>query len=141
MTQTDINTSTIPRRKAVSFSEGPIEYITNTLYTLRHSDIPSRSPSPAVNDDGCETKLNIPPIVLNQSHKHALSPQATDEPLALRTCHHATEDDYETDPKTPVAGRRKRQREWVWTLGPLTGVAAADDEDKTASSSSSSEDD
>jgi len=141
MTQTEITKSTTPRRKAVSFSEGPIEYITNTLYTLRHSDIPSRSPSPAVVIDDTTTKLTIPAIVLNQSHKHALSPSPlADESLALSTCHHAQEDDYETDPKTPVAGRRKRQREWVWTLGALPGMSSTNDEDKTSSSSSSETD-
>lgn len=86
--------------------------------------------------DGADA--NTQPIVLNQAHKHALSPSsATDEPLALSTCHHAEEDDYETDPKTPIAGRRKRQREWVWTLGPLPGLPSRDEEGKTTSSSSS----
>lgn len=76
----------------------------------------------------------IPSAGSSSSLKHYLDPSPT-AVYALRTCHHAAEDDYETDPKTPVAGRRKRQREWTWTLGPLPSVPAGGqavtEEDKT----------
>jgi hypothetical protein len=32
-----------------------------------------------------------------------------------------SESDSDSCPETPVAGRRKRRREWVWTLGPIGG--------------------
>lgn len=31
-------------------------------------------------------------------------------------------DDCDTYPKTPVAGRKKKRREWLWTLGPMPGA-------------------
>jgi len=31
----------------------------------------------------------------------------------------SSDEDSDTCPETPVAGRRKRRREWVWTLGPV----------------------
>lgn len=34
------------------------------------------------------------------------------------------ESDSDKCPETPVAGRRKRVREWTWTLGPMPGVKA-----------------
>ncbi|EON68040.1 hypothetical protein W97_07188 [Coniosporium apollinis CBS 100218] len=50
----------------------------------------------------------------------------------------SSEPDSDSDscPETPVAGRRKRRREWVWTLGPIgksltdSGAAADDDEEE-----------
>ncbi|MCJ1358703.1 MAG: hypothetical protein MMC33_008703 [Icmadophila ericetorum] len=36
-------------------------------------------------------------------------------------------------PPTPVTNRRKRRREWVWTLGPLDGVPKTPDAEETVS--------
>jgi len=37
------------------------------------------------------------------------------------------EDDSDTCPATPVAGRKKRSREWVWTLGPVETTSKLSD--------------
>jgi hypothetical protein len=37
------------------------------------------------------------------------------------------EDDSDTCPATPVAGRKKRSREWVWTLGPVETTSNSSD--------------
>ncbi|KIW01087.1 uncharacterized protein PV09_07374 [Verruconis gallopava] len=50
----------------------------------------------------------------------------------------SSESDSDSCPETPVAGRRKRRREWVWTLGDLPGQPASsgpsyeDDDDDNA---------
>ncbi|KAK8200227.1 uncharacterized protein BKA78DRAFT_340323 [Phyllosticta capitalensis] len=49
--------------------------------------------------------------------------------LPGRNCKRESPSDSESDgdecPVTPVAGRRKRRREWVWTLGPINGQKPA----------------
>ncbi|QDS73676.1 hypothetical protein FKW77_002826 [Venturia effusa] len=52
----------------------------------------------------------------------------------------SSESDSDTCPETPVAGRRKLNRDWVWTLGTLPGQSAQSFTDGliTAASSSSS---
>lgn len=47
------------------------------------------------------------------------------------------ESDSDTCPETPVAGRRKRQREWIWTLGPLPGSSLEDSHTTSADESTS----
>jgi len=37
----------------------------------------------------------------------------------------SSDEDSDTCPETPVAGRRKRRREWVWTLGADDKMASA----------------
>jgi hypothetical protein len=53
----------------------------------------------------------------------------------------SSESDSDTCPETPVAGRRKLNRDWVWTLGTLPGQSSTQtstDESTTTSSSSTS---
>ena len=90
------------RKKTVSFND-TAEEIHTTVYQLRHSDIASRSPSPSV--------------VLASGQKHALSPSSPgDRSYTLASCRHTDGVHEELEATTPVAGRRKRAREWVWTL-------------------------
>jgi hypothetical protein len=53
------------------------------------------------------------PHRLNRSKVKGRSPRAGDKRDS------SSESDSDAVPETPVAGRRKRRREWVWTLGPL----------------------
>ncbi|CBX93141.1 hypothetical protein LEMA_P040420.1 [Plenodomus lingam JN3] len=41
----------------------------------------------------------------------------------------SSDDDSDSCPETPVAGRRKRTRDWRWTLGQLAGKGVSSDED------------
>jgi len=50
----------------------------------------------------------------------------------------SSESDSDACPETPVAGRRKRRREWVWTLGTLPGQTAAADNSTSSSTTSTS---
>ncbi|OCL03170.1 hypothetical protein AOQ84DRAFT_158699 [Glonium stellatum] len=47
----------------------------------------------------------------------------------------SSESDSDSCPETPVAGRRKRRREWVWTLGPI-GKHSLSSETSTSDDSS-----
>jgi len=49
------------------------------------------------------------------------SPQTGDK----RDSSSESDSDSDSCPETPVAGRRKRRREWVWTLGPIGGETTA----------------
>ncbi|KAK8179123.1 hypothetical protein BC567DRAFT_255555 [Phyllosticta citribraziliensis] len=58
--------------------------------------------------------------------------------LPGRNCKRESPSDSESDgdecPQTPVAGRRKRRREWVWTLGPINGQKPPADNNNNAAS-------
>ncbi|KAI8934558.1 hypothetical protein NX059_008257 [Plenodomus lindquistii] len=41
----------------------------------------------------------------------------------------SSDDDSDSCPETPVAGRRKRTRDWRWTLGPLAGKGVPSDDE------------
>jgi hypothetical protein len=93
----------VPRKKTVSFSNTP-EEIHTAVYSLRHSDILTQSPSPR--------------LPLASPRKHALSPSSPDDrAYTLASCRQVDGDHEGPEAKTPVAGRGKRVREWVWTLG------------------------
>ena len=106
-----------PAAKKVVFSAQLTEEITTTKYTMRHSDIESSIIStpeqiPAREDPDQEqeetTKIETEetsPISPRDSNTR----QSWDE-----------EEDSDSVPVTPVAGRRKKDRQWVWTLGPIT---------------------
>ena len=40
------------------------------------------------------------------------------------------EDDSDSVPATPIAGRSKRHRQWVWTLGPVNSAAGNDESEE-----------
>ena len=48
-----------------------------------------------------------------------LEPIITSSPAGLKREPSDDEEDNDSCPATPVAGRRKRHRQWVWTLGPI----------------------
>ena len=88
---------------------------------MRHSDIESSististlelSPPDAEKaeelSEGDAHKINT-----KSKGKKARSPQTGEKRES------SDEDDSDTCPATPVAGRKKRSREWVWTLGPV----------------------
>lgn len=53
-----------------------------------------------------------------------MTPHGREVDVPQKQRHRQIEDDAdEFLPTTPVARRHKKHREWVWTLGPLPGVA------------------
>lgn len=110
-----------PTAKKVAFRAPLTEDITTERYTMRHSDIESSististlelSPPDTEKaeeiSEGDAHKLNS-----KSKGKKARSPQTGEKRES------SDEDDSDTCPATPVAGRKKRSREWVWTLGPV----------------------
>ena len=90
------------------------------------------------------TALQIP-IYLPQTPCHPLDPTdlATKSPLppspprtGQKRDSSSSEDDSDSCPETPVAGRRKRTRDWRWTLGPLTSKPLPSNQDLASSEDS-----
>lgn len=104
-----------PTTKKVCFRDPVEEDIKNAKYLLRHSDLRSRSSSPAppISNPAVNALSQMPP-----PRARELAPKTDDSTGAL-------EDDDEPSPisKTPVAGRNKKDREWKWTLGPLPKIS------------------
>ena len=90
-----------PSRR-VGFHHRLSEDIHNKDYVAQHYDLLIASPSPIVNTH-------------TRTHQNRQSPR--DEDVI-----EDSSEDGEAYPKTPVAGRKKRQQDWVWTLGPIDGV-------------------
>jgi hypothetical protein len=83
-----------------------IESSISTISTLELS--PPDTEKPEELSEGDAHKLNT-----KSKGKKARSPQTGEKRES------SDEDDSDTCPATPVAGRKKRSREWVWTLGPV----------------------
>ncbi|KAK8217745.1 hypothetical protein BKA81DRAFT_385481 [Phyllosticta paracitricarpa] len=140
-----------PPAKRVSFRAPLTEEIKTSKYTLAHSDLESSSstisslsldchPSKTVKSKELEPEasqtLTLPSRTVSEPAPNAPKAQEATKPkktpsLAMnlslpgRNCKRESPSDSESDgdecPVTPVAGRRKRRREWVWTLGPING--------------------
>ncbi|KAF4542956.1 uncharacterized protein LTHEOB_7210 [Lasiodiplodia theobromae] len=132
-----------PATKRVSFRTNLTEDIVTTKYTMAHSDIASSSStisSLALDTDASEDvtataptatttlpsrtaakldlQLSKPTLVQVTTAQH----HSTERPrCAKRESPSDSESDSDSCPATPVAGRRKRRREWKWTLGPVNG--------------------
>lgn len=105
-----------PAPKKVAFKALLTEEIRNEKYTLRHSDIETSRSEPeskaldAVDDDDVADIEVVEATAMPKSK--ATSPKTGDKRDS------SDEEDSDTCPATPVAGRKKRHRQWRWTLGP-----------------------
>lgn len=111
-----------PAAKKVAFKAPLTEDIQTTKYTMRHSDIESSTStistlelSPAekastTDSDDCDKAE----VTVEAEKKESLSPQTGDKRESSDE-----EEDSDSCPNTPVAGRKKRHRAWRWTLGPV----------------------
>jgi hypothetical protein len=131
-----------PAPKKVAFRSPLTEDVHTTKYTLRHSDI----------DSSCSTisTLELTPAEDNESstsdsssdRSHASSPprSRSSSPRTGDKRESSDEEDStdESCPTTPVAGRRKRQRHWVWTLGPIDSPESSISEASSKPSSAES---
>ncbi|KAF2720064.1 hypothetical protein K431DRAFT_295439 [Polychaeton citri CBS 116435] len=138
--------------KRVAFKIPLEEEITTSVYTMRHSDLtfaeiasaeaaavtPTLSP-PKRHRAKRGLSLDLDSTVPNsyEAEKAAEEKEVGQQQQQQQAVAAEEEGDRDICPVTPVAGRNKKDREWVWTLGPVaTGGAAT-----TATSSSSSSDD
>lgn len=110
-----------PPHKKVSFRAPLTEEIKTEVYTMAHSDLQSSSSTVSTlqlsvpeKEDTKETAKPEEREDERQRKDSLLSSAQTGEKRES-----SDEEDSDTCPATPVAGRRKRHRQWVWTLGPL----------------------
>nr|OQO26650.1 hypothetical protein B0A51_04127 [Rachicladosporium sp. CCFEE 5018] len=134
-----------PTAKKVAFKAPLEEEIHTERYTFCNSDIESSSSTISTLEltpsdrSKARDQVDDEASHLGEKPERDLSVKA---PTVTGEKREADEDEEDSDtcPATPVAGRRKRDREWVWTLGPVkanetaeTDVHIADDEpDETA---------
>ncbi|KAJ9623428.1 hypothetical protein H2203_005687 [Taxawa tesnikishii (nom. ined.)] len=107
-----------PAPKRVAFKAPLTEDIKTEKYTLAHSDLASSSSSIST--------LNLPPPE-HDTDRSSSNPGGEPHTGDKRD---SSDEDSDVCPATPVAGRRKRRREWVWTLGPVGGKDAASSDDQ-----------
>lgn len=108
------------KRKRVCFASQLVEEIKTCTYVAKNSDLRSRTPSPVP----CPAAVSLG-VDGNTISLSTVTSAITDVSNVVRVDKISRkykdfeEDDTDTVPQTPVAGRRKRQRDWVWTLGPI----------------------
>jgi len=129
-----------PTPKRVCFRAQLTEDIHTIKYTVAHSELelapdsnadlasPNR-PSRTVVEKQIDEDVDCIEVIETQQQKSSLSvlpttsssPPRTGEKRDSSSDEEEDDDENNTDvcPVTPVAGRRKRRREWVWTLGPV----------------------
>ena len=106
------------------------EEIVNVEYTLRHSDILS-SPSEDATLELSPPKKGVRKDASDYQQEGAnLASENVTSPLAGIKREAKNEEDEESDsvPATPVAGRRQKDRQWRWTLGPVSPSHGEDEE-------------
>ncbi|KAK3699213.1 hypothetical protein LTR37_016574 [Vermiconidia calcicola] len=121
-----------PTSKKVAFRAPLTEDIKTSKFTMRHSDIESSSStistlelSPAdENTDGNEKVVEEQAQKADQEGHTLGSAQSGDRGESPDK-----EEDGDSCPATPVAGRRMKHRQWRWTLGPIS----TDEHDETSS--------
>jgi hypothetical protein len=114
------------RTKRVSFRAPLTEEIHTTKFTLRHSDIESSTSSISTLDlqrsEKKPSKDAVDASVAQDEQDEGISSTHQEFELVMPQLgdkrESSDEEDSDTCPVTPVVGRRKRQRQWVWTLGP-----------------------
>ena len=134
-----------PAEKRVSFRTPLEEDITTVKYTLAHSDLEasvstlSSLASTASSDSSLSATRHS--LCSDSSDKASSAQECSPRPKQPRTGDKrdssSSEDDSDSCPETPVAGRRKRTRDWRWTLGPVSDSTS---DKSTASESTTSED-
>ncbi|KAH7122235.1 hypothetical protein B0J11DRAFT_333763 [Dendryphion nanum] len=140
-----------PAEKKVSFRTPLEEEIKTVKFTLAHSDIESNGSTstlssvdakPSSKTDSSSSSsmpkaslsLSTPSASNNTSPAGKSSTTAfasletSPRPNVPRTGDKRDSSDSDSDscPETPVAGRRKRRRDWHWTLGPLPSSTSSE---------------
>lgn len=119
-----------PTTKKVAFRTPLEEEVTTSKYTLRHIDIESststistlelspqkKEEEPQPYDSATEEDQKPNKSVVVASGKKSFPPQTGEKRES------SDEEDSDNATATPVAGRRKRSRRWVWTLPPVSSA-------------------
>ncbi|KNG50006.1 hypothetical protein DDE82_004619 [Stemphylium lycopersici] len=106
--------------------------------TSTDSDVSASQDSLAVNTSNAASQASISPLSLSLEKCSSTcssvqsSPRPKNPRIGDKRDSSSSEDDSDSCPETPVAGRRKRTRDWRWTLGPLPSSSS----DKSTSSAS-----
>ncbi|KAJ4308675.1 hypothetical protein N0V94_009253 [Neodidymelliopsis sp. IMI 364377] len=146
-----------PAQKQVSFRTPLEEEIKTVRYTWANSDLDSSSSTlssleststETASTASAQSEASAAPKLQTTRPSLALQPSSqAQQPTTISALQVSprkspragdkrdsseSEDDSDTCPQTPVAGRRKRSRDWRWTLGKLPGdhasSTASDDE-------------
>ncbi|KAF2447284.1 hypothetical protein P171DRAFT_483330 [Karstenula rhodostoma CBS 690.94] len=146
-----------PAEKRVSFRAPLEEEIKTVKYTLAHSDIESSvSTISSLATTSSEESETATPLSINTKPTSTASPtlsipsssssssssfaslQTSPRPGGPRAGDKRDSSDSDSDscPETPVAGRRKRRRDWRWTLGPLPSDASTSPSASTSEATS-----
>jgi hypothetical protein len=128
-----------PAEKRVSFRTPLEEEITTVKYTLAHSDLDSSvstlsSLASSTSSSDSSSSATHHSLTSTSAEKGSTSPSSTGSTISLSSSPRpkqprtgdkrdssSSEDDSDSCPETPIAGRRKRTRDWRWTLGPISG--------------------
>jgi hypothetical protein len=117
-----------PAPKKVGFRNELEEEIVNTEYTLRHSDILSDAserstlelspPKKGVRKDASDYQ---------QEGANLVTEKVTSPLVGIKREAKDEEEESDSVPATPVAGRRQKDRQWRWTLGPVSPSQVEDE--------------
>lgn len=112
-----------PASKKVAFRAPLTEEVKTEKYTLRHSDIESSSSTistleltPSSHEAKEEEQVRVDRPRLSKRKDSVVS---LVEASGERDESYDEEANDSSCPATPVAGRRKKDRQWIWTLGPV----------------------
>ncbi|KAK1063251.1 hypothetical protein LTR74_009682 [Friedmanniomyces endolithicus] len=110
-----------PAAKKVVFRAPLTEDIKTSRYTMAHSDIEiSITSIPIIDTDPVKgTEGQVPAMATNLEANVDAACVAATAPHTGEKRESSDEEDSDTCPATPVAGRRKKSRVWRWTLGPV----------------------
>ncbi|KAI9707889.1 MAG: hypothetical protein M1820_004495 [Bogoriella megaspora] len=98
------------------------------------------SANPAGNSGPSPTLSNLPSSPRTGEKRDSSSSEDGDDDDDSQWGDESDRDTRMNYPSTPVAGRRKRQRQWVWTLEPLPGMSSAISEGAAGSESDNGRD-
>lgn len=104
-----------PAPKKVGFKAPLTEEIVTSRFTMRHSDIGAGQDESVSTLDLNEAAEEGVEVAVEEKDAESKSPHTGDK----RESEDEEEREDESYPTTPVAGRRKRHRQWRWTLGPV----------------------
>ncbi|KAF2400263.1 hypothetical protein EJ06DRAFT_543120 [Trichodelitschia bisporula] len=126
----DLSPST-PGETSLTISDAKLSLFTSAPLSLT---MPLPSPSSPFAPSPKASKFSPPRTHRRSTYRFSRTRIKPHSPRAGDKRDSSSESDSDSCPETPVAGRRKRRREWVWTLGPQdTNRASPEDAQSVAS--------
>ncbi len=110
-----------PDAKRVMFRAPLTEDIETTEYTMRHSDIDSILSETSAAGTTVPERDDEESVVSSDEQGNSVSEgQMLKQARRVGAKRDSSDDDSDTCPATPVAGRQKKHRQWRWTLAPVS---------------------